>query len=272
MTDCSSRWLRAWLLLIVAITHACANDLLKHTGVEAPADPPAQSDSGEAPPAPMDALPDPPDPVPARDAATPSQQADAAAPERPPPEPPRMSPTSIPDAAVPERAAEDAAAPERPEDAAAPERPAAPPRADDAWPADCDSREKFIAHGMSSRTDTSKYRLEPEAQHLATFIFSLPWGADSVQLLEARPVVDNAKVVHHWALYAGTAPTWLAGTVLVQPSSGATGDDPTDPKFVVGGGPGVGPIRLPDGVGMRVHRSDANGHGEWRRRDDLSFI
>ncbi len=171
---------------------------------------------------------------------------DAAAPEQ------AASPTPASSAAP----ARDEATPAREsEDAAAPASPAPVPTADDAWPADCERREKFVAHGISSRTDRTKYRLEPETQQLTTFIFALPWGEDLVQLLEARPIVDNERVLHHWALYTGTLPDFLAGSVLVQPPAApmaTPAEDPSNPQFVVGGGPGTGPVRLPPDVGMRV--------------------
>jgi hypothetical protein len=132
-----------------------------------------------------------------------------------------------------------------------PDRAEPPPSEAFTWPADCEYKQVFVAHGVTGTRDTTKYRVGPGTQELVTFIFAPPWGADRVQLLAARPHFDNSKIVHHWSLYAGTGPTWLSGAVVVQPPAMVRAD-PTDAQLLLSGGPGGGPTRMPDGVGMRI--------------------
>lgn len=113
------------------------------------------------------------------------------------------TPSTKPDAAAgaampPPSAAADSAAPADP--AHPPDRAEPPPSEAFTWPADCDYKQKFVAHGATGTSDTTKYRVGPETQELATFIFAPPWGSDRVQLLAARPLFDNNKIVHHWSL------------------------------------------------------------------------
>lgn len=158
-------------------------------------------------------------------------------------------PGATPVVAMPPSAAADAgppADPPQPTDAAQP-----PPNDADDWPSDCDYKNVFVAHGVTGIADTTKYRVEPGTQELVTFIFAPPWGADRVQLLAARPLIDNKKIVHHWSLYSGTGPTFLAGAVVVQPPASVRAD-PTDAQLLLSGGPGGGGTRMPDDVGMRI--------------------
>lgn len=177
-------------------------------------------------------------------AESPVEQAGAPAPE--PASSPAAASASAESADAP---AEDEPAFARPQATGSPsEGLSAEPQA---WPTDCDFLDAFTAHGSAGATDRTKYRVAPGVEGIVHFVFTPPWGADSVQLLEARPILDNTRVVHHWALYAATGAASLAGAVQ---------DDAValilrgtlDEQFVVGGGPGAGRMKLPDGVGLRV--------------------
>lgn len=45
----------------------------------------------------------------------------------------------------------------------------------------------------------------PDLYHC--FNYAPPWGSKKVQLVSARPIIDNSKVLHHWLLYSGDATT-----------------------------------------------------------------
>jgi Copper type II ascorbate-dependent monooxygenase, C-terminal domain len=59
--------------------------------------------------------------------------------------------------------------------------------------------------------------------------FDAPWGSETVQIINQRPITDNAKVLHHWILYDVAGP-FITGW--------APGDNERQP--------------LPDNVGMKV--------------------
>lgn len=118
------------------------------------------------------------------------------------------------------------------------------------WPADCERRFVFKAHGRSAAADSSKYALLPGAEHVESFYFSAPWNHD-MQLLQSREHIDNRKIVHHWMLYALDTAAPDDGEIrsnteqLIATSVGGG-------QFVLGGVPGATDLTLPDGIGLRL--------------------
>jgi hypothetical protein len=77
------------------------------------------------------------------------------------------------------------------------------------------------------------------------FAYSPPWGDKKVQVVSARPIIDNAQVIHHWILY-NTADAVSDGT-----NGGCSGAHP-NAAFIVGWAPGGDGLDLPPDVGLRT--------------------
>ena len=97
------------------------------------------------------------------------------------------------------------------------------------WPADC---EDIYELRTSDPNDSTKpYKIGANQELHPSFYFDAPWGTDEVQVLASHPIVDDAKVLHHWILYD---------------NSTAGGN-----KFLIGWAPGRGStVPLPDDVGI----------------------
>ena len=92
----------------------------------------------------------------------------------------------------------------------------------DGWPADCAEHYKFL----SSAAGGGKYAVPAGQPPYVNHSIPAPWGAGEKQALRFKPVIDNAKVIHHFILYAA------------------------DGSFVNGWAPGDEGITLPTGVGL----------------------
>jgi hypothetical protein len=66
------------------------------------------------------------------------------------------------------------------------------------WPADCQDHYKFLAYTGSA--GGAKYTVPAGSEQHPSFYFTPPWTGQ-VQALAFHPVMDNAKVLHHWILY-----------------------------------------------------------------------
>jgi len=123
------------------------------------------------------------------------------------------------------------------------------------WPTDCEQRFTMRAHGVSQPGDTTKFNVStaPVKQFYQCFMFKAPWGADAVQALRFRSIVDDARVVHHWLLYGqanGTGPDGQVG------GNGCSGSDAT---LLAGWAPGNTEPVLPADVGLLMP-SGANAY------------
>ena len=118
------------------------------------------------------------------------------------------------------------------------------------WPADCEERYLLKAHGASMPGDTSKFTVESGAEHLTMFYFATPWSGD-VQVLEVRVRLDNARVVHHWALYSVDNPEARDGAVR---SGGPLFyvPVPAGSRILHAAATGAPGLRMPEGVGLQV--------------------
>jgi Copper type II ascorbate-dependent monooxygenase, C-terminal domain len=151
--------------------------------------------------------------------------------------------------------AQDAAAEPAEEPREAPPEPRSPepasePAAMPDWPEDCEQTFLFKAHGEPTPGDTSKYNVVPGAQHLMLFYFAAPWSGE-VQLLAARSRIDNARVVHHWGIYAVDNPDAFDGEILGSPDR-FYAPAHTGAQGLFAAGPGGQDLELPPGVGLRV--------------------
>jgi hypothetical protein len=86
----------------------------------------------------------------------------------------------------------------------------------------------------------------PDLYHC--FNFAPPWGSKKVQLVSSRPIIDNARVLHHWLVYNGEA------TVQDGTHSDCAGAHPNT-ALVAGWAPGGQAFEAPPDVGVEL----ANG-------------
>jgi len=104
--------------------------------------------------------------------------------------------------------------------------PAKPARA---WPpAECDDVYELRAHGAGS----APYTVPPGGEYHPQIRIDAPWGNTKVQMIATKPITDNAKVLHHWILYAGMSflTGWAPGDDDLKPFPSDVGMDmPTGP-------------------------------------------
>jgi len=81
----------------------------------------------------------------------------------------------------------------------------------------------------------------PDLYHCFNYV--PPWGNKKVQVVSARPIIDNSRVIHHWILY-NTPAAVSDGTDGACSHPGAT--------FITGWAPGGQPMVMPDDVGLVV--------------------
>src|SRR5260221_1233524 len=114
------------------------------------------------------------------------------------------------------------------------------------WPADCQQHYVFRAHGQSNPADTTKFNVStaPSKQFYQCFFFKAPWSADDVQALAFRPIIDDARVIHHWILYGSDTATGTDGQV------GGAGC--SQGAMLAGWAPGGTGTDLPPDVGLQV--------------------
>jgi hypothetical protein len=77
------------------------------------------------------------------------------------------------------------------------------------------------------------------------FEYNAPWGDKRVQVVSARPIIDNPQVLHHWILYN------TASAVNDGENASCIGAHPTA-AFVTGWAPGGDGLELPEDVGLRT--------------------
>jgi hypothetical protein len=96
------------------------------------------------------------------------------------------------------------------------------------------------------------------------FDYRPPWGDKRVQVVSARPIIDNDRVLHHWILYNRSSD-------VTDGSNAACSGAHPDAAFVSGWAPGSRGLELPDDVGLRtesggftleMHYNNTVGDGE----------
>lgn len=91
----------------------------------------------------------------------------------------------------------------------------------------------------------AKYSVPMQPDLYQCFNWALPWGVKPAQIVSARPIIDNSKVLHHWILY-NTDSAVQDGT-----NSGCVGAHP-NAAMVTGWAPGGEPLETPADVGIGV--------------------
>jgi hypothetical protein len=110
----------------------------------------------------------------------------------------------------------------------------------------------------------AKYSVPETPDLYQCFDYTPPWGDKVVQVVAARPIIDNDRVLHHWILYNRSAD--------VTDGTNATcfGAHP-DASFITGWAPGGDGMHLPADVGLRtegggftleIHYNNSAGAGQ----------
>ena len=76
------------------------------------------------------------------------------------------------------------------------------------FPTDCDATYRILAHAPGDRA--APYLVPAGSEIHPKITVDAPWGNEEVQAIAFRPITDNAKVLHHWILYASNQ-TFLHG-------------------------------------------------------------
>jgi len=116
------------------------------------------------------------------------------------------------------------------------------------WPTDCEQRYTVLAHGRSLPGDATKFNVTGTGSRdfHQCFLFKAPWGANAVQGVRFRPVIDDARVVARWALYGFDDALGTDGQVGANGCSNGT--------YLEGWGPGATEPVLPSNVGLQMPR------------------
>lgn len=118
-----------------------------------------------------------------------------------------------------------------------------PPSAGTTPPADADVKcHSIVARASKAAT---KYSVPTTPDLYQCFSYALPWGQKKVQMVSARPIVDNDKVLHHWILYNNAS-------AVTDGSNSSCAGLHRDAANVAGWAPGGQPMVLPGDVGLRM--------------------
>jgi len=108
------------------------------------------------------------------------------------------------------------------------------------------------------------------------FVFDSPFGADT-QAIAWAPVIDDARVVHHWLLLEAPADTPLGPAQCV-----GTGGGALDAPMLMGWGPGTMNYVMPDEAGLelpdpgsklmlQIHYNNSAGHSDVQDRSGVAL-
>jgi hypothetical protein len=121
------------------------------------------------------------------------------------------------------------------------------------WPSDCED-----VHGLRVHADadpSQKFHVTPDMNNAYfCWYFASPWGADTVQSLEIRSALDQAKVVHHWLLFGTDDLREEPGTVRSCEGSGEY-----DSALIAAWAPGRQDVVLPPDVGLEMPKGPNAG-------------
>jgi hypothetical protein len=90
-----------------------------------------------------------------------------------------------------------------------------------------------------------KYSVPTTPDLYQCFQYAAPWGAKKVQVVSAKPLIDNAQVIHHWNLY-NSPDAVTDGT-----NGGCSGAHP-NAALIAGWAPGGRDLVLPADVGLHT--------------------
>jgi hypothetical protein len=111
---------------------------------------------------------------------------------------------------------------------------------------ECDYVFELRAHGSPVPNDDSPYMVPPLKDLYVNFSFQVPWVGEA-QAIEFHPIVDDARVLHHYLLYTFPVGGALAnGSILP-----GFGMHPAE-SLVAGWAPGGSPTVMPANVGLQM--------------------
>jgi hypothetical protein len=120
---------------------------------------------------------------------------------------------------------------------------------------------KLIARASAAG---EKYSVPTTPDLYQCFDYATPWGDKKVQVVRARPIIDNDKVLHHWNLYnvAGAVKDGATGTCLGAHPNAAliTGWAPGGKAMELE--PDVGLRTEPGGFSLEMHYNNKDGAGQ----------
>lgn len=150
----------------------------------------------------------------------------------------------------------------------------APPPEPSSSPLPCPATEqaKFVAHAAPG--SDAPFDVPEDAGNLTMcFTFAAPWSAGT-QATAFQPLIDDARVVHHWILFETSTP---------QPEDGVGRCKmPLDARFLQGWAPGNRGVDLPPDVGLhlpekgkwlilQIHYWNAAGHKDSHDRSGVAM-
>ncbi|MDB4973303.1 MAG: hypothetical protein JWN48_1644 [Myxococcaceae bacterium] len=113
---------------------------------------------------------------------------------------------------------------------------------------ECEMIVELRTHGGQTLPDTSKFPVNGLDEHYQCFYFEVPWPT-KMHILKFEPLIDNARVLHHWLLYQEST---------IQSPNGSNvrcgGSHPTA-ALLTGWAPGGFGASMPPDVGLQT----ANG-------------
>lgn len=111
---------------------------------------------------------------------------------------------------------------------------------------ECDYVFELRAHGRGAANDDSPYMVPPLTDLYVNFSFQVPWMGEA-QAIEFHPIVDDARVLHHYLLYTFPVGGGLADGTIVPGIGMHIGE-----SMVAGWAPGGTPVVMPPDVGLQM--------------------
>ena len=111
---------------------------------------------------------------------------------------------------------------------------------------ECDYVFELRAHGSPVPNDDTPYMVPPLKDLYVNFSFQVPWIGEA-QAIEFHPIVDDARVLHHYLLYTFPVGGALSNGSIVP----GFGMHPAE-SLVAGWAPGGSPTVMPGNVGLEM--------------------
>ncbi len=143
-------------------------------------------------------------------------------------------------------------------------------------PGECDETVRFLAHNVNKADDTTPYKVPLQSDQYTCFTFKAPFDGPR-HALQFTPIIDDARVVHHWILYAEAASSANDGSI-----ESCSGSHPSA-SFVAGWAPGGMQQTMPAGVGalletgasaryiLEIHYNNSANHADAADRSGVEI-
>lgn len=117
---------------------------------------------------------------------------------------------------------------------------------------DCEELFELRANDGTKDGETQAFEVPLADDHYECFVFDVPWTG-AMQGLRVDPLIDDARVLHHWLLYQD--PVASAGEAGSHSSCLGVH---TDGTLVAGWAPGGSAYVMPENVGLRLESSPSH--------------